>query len=176
MSKRIDPKEWADDFASFLETPEMRPPAHLQEKVFDMVHRDLNPTLSAVLAKLGGIHVVAGSISLLLCSQFGIGRGYDLMHVLMNYGEFACMFFCGSLFLGFTVFAAGIVLTPPELKKIRRAGYSPIAALALFSLLLFEVFGAEVAVNVGLAWLFGAVIAGIFATEASIRFKRMALE
>lgn len=173
MKEKIDPKAWADDFKLFLEAPEVRPPIHVRDEIFQVVHRDLHPTLWMVLGKLGGIHVFVGSLSLLLCSQFGIGRGYNLMHAFMDYGTFACMAFCGALFLGLTVLIAGFVLSNPELKKIRSTGYAPIVLLGVMSLVVLFCFGAEMALNLALFWLFGAVITGALVTEASLGVKRI---
>lgn len=173
MTKKNDPKSWAEDFQFFLDVPAAKPPAHIQEEIFRIVHQDLNPTLWMVLAKLGGIHAFVGSLSLLLCSQFGIGQGYNLMHAFMSYGAFACMSFCGALFLGLTVFIAGFVLSNPELKKIRATGYAPIALLGLMSLVVLFSFGAEIALTFALFWLIGAVAAGAVLTEASLGIRRL---
>lgn len=174
MNKKIDPKAWAEDFKIFLDAPEVRPPAHVREEIFRIVHQDLHPMLWTVLAKLGGIHVFAGSLSLLLCSQFGIGRGYNLMHGFMSYGVFTCMAFCGALFLGLTTLIAGFVLSNPELKKIRATCYAPIILLGLVSLVVLFCFGAEIALNLAIFWLAGAVITGAILTEASLGLKKIA--
>lgn len=171
--KKVDPKEWAEDYKLFLDAPKVNPPVHLGEEIFRVVHRDFNPTLWMVLAKLGGIHVLGGSLSLLLCSQFGIGRGYSLMQVFMNQGVFACMAFCGAVFLGLTVLIAGFVLSNPELKKIRQTCYAPVALLGVASLIVFFCFGAEIALNLAIVWLAGATIAGALFFEAGLAFRRV---
>lgn len=173
MREKIDPKIWADDFKVFLDAPEIKPPAHIKEEIFRIVHRDLNPTLWMVLAKLGGIHVFVGSLSLLFCSQFGIGRGYNLMHAFMNYGAFACMAFCGALFLGMTVLIAGFVLSNPELKKIRSTGYAPVGLLGVMSLVVLFFFGAEIALDLAIFWLIGAIFAGGLFTEGTLAVRRV---
>ncbi len=173
MKNKIDPKEWAEDFKFFLDAPEVNPPSHLREEIFRIVHRDLNPQLWFLMAKLGGIHAVVGSFSLLLCSQFGMGRGYNLMHAFMSYGAFTCMAFCGAVFLGLTVVAAGFFLSNPELKRIRSTAYAPIVFLSLTSLVVLFCFGAEIALNLALFWLFGAVLTGVLLTEASLGVKRI---
>lgn len=173
MKEKIDPKEWAEDFKIFLDAPTVNPPAHIRDELFQVVHRDLNPTLWMVMAKLGGIHIFGGSISLLLCSQFGIGRGYNLMSIFMSQGVFACMAFCGALFLGLTVLIAGFFLSNLELKKIRQTCYAPVVLLGVASLVIFFCFGAEIALNLALFWLLGAVAVGALLTEASIRVRRI---
>ncbi len=88
MKEKIDPKEWAEDFKLFLNAHDVNPPAPVREEIFRVVHRDLNPSFWMVMVKLGGIHTFVGSLSLLFCSQFGMGRGFNLMHSFMSYGNF----------------------------------------------------------------------------------------
>ncbi len=172
MKNRIDPKEWAEEFNNFVDSPPSPPPANLREEIFSVVHQDLNPSLWLVLAKLSGIHLIVGSFSLLLCSQFGMGSGDIMMRTFMGYGMSVCMGFCGALFLGLTTLVAGFILTNPELRKIRRTAYAPIWMLGAFSLLVFLSFGAEIAVGFAVAWLIGAIITGVLFTETSIAFRR----
>lgn len=167
-----DPKIWADEFKEFLSAPEVSPPAHIRDEIFGVVHRDLNPQLWFVMAKLGGIHATVGSLSLLLCSQFGMGRGFNLMESFMNYGALTCMALCGALFLGLTTLVAGFILSNTELAKIRKTCYAPIVLLGLISLVIFFCFGAEIAFSLGLVWLLGAFVAGALAMEAGFGIKR----
>jgi hypothetical protein len=173
MREKIDPKEWADDFKEFLNAPEVRPPTHIRDEVFRVVHRDLNPEFWFVMAKLGGIHAAVGSLSLLLCSQFGMGRGDTVMNTFMGYGMTVCMIVCGALFLGLTTFVAGFILSNSELKKMRRTAYSPIALMGVASLVVFFCFGADIALGFALAWLFGAILAGVIVTEATLAFRQV---
>lgn len=174
MKPGIDPKVWAEEFQSFVNAPAAAAPENMREEIFSIVHRDLNPSFWLVLAKLGGIHAFVGSFSLLLCEQFGMGRGDAVMRLFMGYGMNVCMAFCGALFLGLTTIAAGFLLTNPELKKIRRTAYAPIWTLGLLSLAIFLFFGAKTALGFSFAWLLGAVLAGILFTEASIGLRRIA--
>lgn len=173
MKEKVNPKEWADDFKSFLNAPEVSPPSHVRNEIFRVVRRDLNPQLWMVMAKLGGIHALIGSLSLLLCSQFGMGRGFNLMHVFMSYGEFVCMAFCGALFLGLTTLIAGFILSKTELMKIRKTCYAPVVLLGATSLAVFFCFGAEIAFVLALTWLLGAVMAGALALELAFGLRRL---
>lgn len=172
MKEKIDPKEWAEEFKSFLNAPEVKPPQHVQEAIFKYVKKDLNPDLWSVFAKLGGIHVFVGSLSLLICEQFGMGRGSAIMDAFMGYGPMICMAFCGALFLGLTSLVAGFALSNSELMKVRKSGYSPIAALGVTSLIVFFCFGASIALNFAVAWLVGAILSGIVVTEISLGMRR----
>jgi hypothetical protein len=172
MRDKVDPREWAEDFKTFLSAPEVRPPAHVQDQIFQAVHRDLNPGLPLVSAKLAGLHVIGGSLSLGLCSQFGFGRGYNLMHVFANYGELTCMALCGAIFLGLTVLMAGFFLSRQELMKIRKTGYTPILLLGIASVVVFLSFGAEIALSLAIFWLIGAILVGAAITEFSLAARK----
>lgn len=168
MTNKIDPKDWAKEFESFMEGPEIAPPQELSQKVLGFVRNELNPRILSIVSKLAAIHVVVGSLSLLICSQFGMGTGEMLF---MGLGEVACTLFCGALFLGASTFVAGFVFSKDELRKIRRTAYSPILALGILSLSIFLFFGAEIALNLAVVWLIGALGAGVIATELSIRLR-----
>lgn len=168
MKNKTDPKEWSKDFDLFLNAPEVTPPQHVSTSVLEYVRRELNPSIWMILSKLGIVHVAVGSLSLLLCVQFGMGRGYSLMHVFMSYGELACMALCGALFLGLTALIASCILSNSELRGIRKFRYSPILVLGLVSLIVFFCFGAHIALNFAVAWLFGGLVAGIAITEVGI--------
>lgn len=167
-------KNWNDDFNDFMTISEVRPPLAAGEEIFTLVHRDLNPTLLQVLGKLAAVHVVAGSLSLLLCVQFGMGRGYSLMNYFMRLGDVACFALCGAIFMGLTALVAGWILSAAEMKKIRSSAYSPIALLGLASLFVFFLFGAEIAFNTALIWLLGVLLAGVLVTEAHLGTRHRA--
>lgn len=166
---------WTDDFQEFASATPVSPPPALSQEIFSAVSRDLNPALWLVLAKLAAIHTVVGSLSLLLCSQFGMGQGDFVMRNFMGYGMNVCMAGCGALFLGLTTLIAGFVLSAPELRKIRRTVYAPILLLGGISLLVFLGFGANTALSFALAWLAGATVSGVLLTEASIGLRRARL-
>lgn len=172
MKKPEDYQQWAEEFKNFMSVEEVNPPQPLSNSVLEYVHKDLNPRLSHILAKLASIHVLVGSLSLLVCSQFGMGHGYSLVHVFMQWGELVCMMTCGAFFLGLTTVIGGMILTRAELRRIRRTGYSVVALLAGASLLVFFCFGAEIALNYALAWLVGALAAGILGTELCLGIRR----
>lgn len=171
MKEKIDPKEWAEEFKAFLSAPEAKPSRDVQDEIFRVVHQDLNPNIWSVFGKLGGIHFFAGGLSLLLCSQFGVGRGDKMEHLFMNYGALACMVICGALFLGLTSVAAGFILSTEELRKIRKTCYAPIVMLGIASLMVFFFFGAEIVMSLALFWLIGAMIAGALLTETSLLIR-----
>lgn len=172
MKNKLDPKEWAKDFETFMNVKEVTPPAHLDRQVFNFVHNDLNPKTLSIVARLGVIHVITGSLSLLICSQFGMGNAPMLF---MSLGEMGCTAFCGALFLGLSTLIAGFIFSNEELRKIRKTGYSPILLLGILSLTVFLFFGADIAFSLAVIWLFGALVAGMVVTEFSIGVRKIAV-
>ncbi|MBP7864002.1 hypothetical protein KA183_20120 [bacterium] len=173
MSEKIDQKLWAKEFAAFMNSSNEIPPAHLTQSILEYVRKDLNPDMRLIMVKLSAIHVIIGSLSLLVCTQFGMGVGEGPLHIFMKFGDLFCIAMCGALFLGLTSIIAGVVLSDGELGKIRKAFYLPFMTLGTISLFIFTLFGAEVALNVSISWLIGGCIASIIISESSIRIRRL---
>jgi len=172
MKDKIDPKEWANDFETFMSSDGVQPPIYVTNKILGFVHTKLNPNVWSIIAKFSGIHAVIGSLSLLLCSQFGMGSGSMLF---MSFGKIGCMALCGSLFLGLSMSLAGFIFSLEELRKMRRTGYSPILVVGMLSLAVFLAFGAEMVFGLAVAWIIGAFIAGALVTELTLGLRRLAL-
>lgn len=163
-------RDWKEEFESFLNAGEVQPPAHVTEAILTFVHRDLNPSVWLVLSKLAALQAVLGGISLMICSQFGVGSG-QLIHVFARLGDNACMALCGALFLGLGSVAAGLLMSAPEVRLIRKSGYLPILLMGIMALGIFFGFGAEIVVGLAFVWLLGGFIAGMLAIEAAAQFR-----
>lgn len=165
-------KKWAAEFSEFLEVDEVVPPQALSKQVKAAVGAELFPSVTRVLMKLSVLHVFAGGLSLLACSQFGMGRTTVLTHSFMRFGDIPCMAFCGALFIGATGFVAGLVLNAAELNVIRKQMYLPLIVLQVISLAVFLAFGAEIAVAFGLAWMAGGFLSGVGFAELARKLRR----
>jgi hypothetical protein len=170
-----DPKEWMKEYAEFMNADEVRVPRALNEKVLHQMSGLLNPSAWTVFAKLLIIHAVVGFLSLGVCHQFDMnpfGTTYSLSDWLMSmWGHTVCMLGCGIMFVSFSVLAAGYFLSAEEVRALRRTEFLQILALGVFSLLVFAVFGTELALAFAALWLLGAVIGGYLAFEAAWRLK-----
>lgn len=173
MKNDFNSKQINDEFKAFMNAKEVTPPRSLTENIFQMVHKDLNPSIWELFSKLALIQMIVGSLSLLICSQFGIGPG-PLVHAFMVFGETACMALCGGLFLGVGAFAAMHFLSRPEIELIRTTGYLPMLAMGILSLGIFFGFGAEIVVSLAFVWLLGGFVGALIVVEASCRFRRLA--
>ncbi len=173
MKNETAEQEWMSEYRDFLASPERQAPVNLTRDILQFVHRELNPGFLSVFRKMALLHIATGSLSLLLCSQFGMGQGLNLAHVMMRWGELACMVGCGCLFLGTTSLVANFLLSNSELRRVRSRAYMMIILLSVGSLLTFIGFGAEVALIYAVAWLLGAIFTGVLATELSFRLRSM---
>lgn len=174
MKPSFNSEDWLKDFNEFMNAPSGPVPAHLFHRIKEIVYKDLNPSPWMVFAKLAGIHAVVGSLSLLICSQFGMGPAYGnkvFMSLVMRFGEIGCMTFCGSLFVGLSLLVAGLVLTTPEVKVLKQTEFLQITALGILSIGAFLCLGADAATGLSLFWLLGALTGGVAMTELSWRMR-----
>ena len=174
MKPSFNSEEWLRDFNEFMSTPSTPVPPSLFQKIRDVVYKDLNPSAWMIFVKLIGIHAVVGSLSLLLCAQFGMGPSYGgkvFMSLTMQFGETGCMLFCGALFVGLSLLVGGLVLTLPEVKVLRRTEFLQVLALGILSMGAFLCFGADVVTGLSLFWLMGSLLGGVVMTELSWRLR-----
>lgn len=172
-----DPKEWMKEYSEFLNSEELQVPKNLNEKVIRNIQSLLNPSAWLVFAKLLSIHLVVGTFSLGICHQFGMnpfGTTSSLSDWFMDmWGHNVCMIGCGVIFVSFSIAAAGYFLTIEEIKVLKRTEFVQMLALAVISLGLFAIFGAEIVLTFAGLWLLGALIGGYLATEAAWRLKAL---
>lgn len=159
--------EWSREFQEFTSAPEMIPPPIFTERIMDQIRKDLNPAAWRVFAKVGFLHVFAGSLSLMLCPQFGMNPMHHggLMMVFMSMGPYPCMFACGAFFVGISALLAGLILRPEEVRVVRRTRVVQFGILSLLSIGVFLCMGAEIIGSLALAWVLGSVIGGLATLE-----------
>jgi len=161
---KITEKEWLEDFQDFVRSEGMAAPESASKAILTKVHADLNPSPWSVFAKLFGIHAVVGTLSLAICNQFGISpfqTGFSLSDYFIKFGDSACMFLCGVLFMGLSMGMGLFLLRPEDLKVLRKNAFLEVFGLSSISLGVFMAFGAEIALTVGILWLMGGMIAGV---------------
>jgi len=156
------------EFFEFLSSNPISPPKEISQNLKEKISRDLNPSSISVFGKVGIIHLIVGTITLLFCPQFGLGflSGMGIMHLFMGLGSLACSLLCGSLFLGFSTLTVSMILRPEEIRIVRRNNFIQISLLTLLSLLIFMVLGESIVPGLSMAWLTGGIFMGIFSLEA----------
>jgi len=111
-------KKWRSEFEEFQNTDHSSlPKPELSMHICETVKRELSPGFSKVLSQLILIQIVAGSMTLAICPQFGIGPiggGNGIVSYIEHFGPLVCGAFCGSFFLFFAAIVAGLFLTRPE--------------------------------------------------------------
>lgn len=158
--KKFSQKEYLE----FM-TSEESAPDTLRSTVKTKVSSDLNPSFLKVFVSLVGIHLVSGTLTLLVCPQFGvgpIGGWLDLMQVVMPLGYVACALFCGTLYLGSTAIFSHLFLSADILRAMERTRLAHFGFLAAFSMALFMVLPKNGAWELpefgfGVVWLVGGI-------------------
>lgn len=169
--------EWLKDYEDFLNN-DTQPSTELTQRVVGKIQKLLNPSQFVVFAKILGIHILIGTLSLAICNQFGLNpfnTEFSLSDWFMKMGGHnICMVFCGIFFISLSVLASGILLTLEEVAALRRHEFLQTLTLGVVSLGFLILFGAEVALGIGLLWLAGACLGGIAASETLWRIRRIA--
>lgn len=169
-------EQWLKEYNEFLRH-EQPLPQDVSNQVFNKISGLLNPSAFVIFAKIFGIHVGVGTLSLAICHQFGLnpfGTKTSLADWFMSVGGHSfCMIGCGVLFTALSILAAGYFLTSEEVRVLRRTEFLQALCLSLVSLAIFAFFGAELALTFGGLWLLGALIGGFAATEVVWQFKKV---
>jgi hypothetical protein len=140
------------------------------ELLLSEVRSDLHPSFFRMAARLGAIHLVAGSSTLLVCPQFGVGPlggGEGLMGVFMRFGEWACALGCGGFFASMTALAAWVFLSRDERRVLRAQGALHYSWIMVASVGLFMLVGEARSSELSYIalWLLGALAVGIFSSR-----------
>lgn len=168
-------EETNSEFREFMEATPIPPPRNVQEKIFALVHQDLNPSAWFVFSKMALIHLLSGLITLSLCPQFGFrifGEGLGIMKVFLPLGAYGCIALCGAFFVGISLFASGIILQPEELKALRNHRWLQISALTFLSLGALLMTDTEILFGFASAWVVGSILGGAAMLEFSLFVRR----
>ncbi|MBK9294508.1 MAG: hypothetical protein IPM57_08695 [Oligoflexia bacterium] len=164
------------EYQEFLESN-----AQVPEELTQAVHKGIatliNPSPWMTFAKLFGIHMVVGVLSLAVCHQFGVnpfGTKYSLSDWFMNMGghEF-CMAACGFFFFAGSILAAGYIFTIEELRTLKKNELVQTLSLAVISLGLLAAIGAKLALGITLLWVLGGLVGGFLATQTVWKLKEI---
>jgi hypothetical protein len=174
MTKRISPESWEKEFHEFIGSDPVEPPKALSEQILSRVRADMHPAAWRVFSKVALVHLVVGTLSLLFCPQFGlsISGNPGMFGLLMYFGDKACMLGCGAVFLTGTAFVSSLVLSPEEIRAIRRTGLLQFSILSIASLGVFLFTGANIALGLGLFWILGSVLGGMGSLELGWLLRR----
>ena len=161
-------KNSKEEFLDFLSCTEVSPSIEITKNIFEKVRNDLNPSPSFVFKKIGIIHLITGSLTLLFCPQFGISflANHGIMHFYMPLGRVACSILCGATFLGFSAIVMSFILTAEESRVLRKNKFVNIFLLAAVSLLVFLIFGEPIVPGLIFTWLLGCLVMGVLSLEA----------
>lgn len=156
------------EFREFMSTPESAPPVRVSRSILETVRQKLNPSGHSVFIRILGIHAVVSLFSLSICSQFGIQTLpiYDAMNSMMKMvGHTYCMALCGLLYLSLSSLAMSALLSPEEVKVIRRQKLLQVALLTGVSMSVFLCLGAEILLLPAVFWIAGSLLGGMVTIE-----------
>lgn len=163
-----------EDLSEFIGADEVSPPNALSRILSERIAAELNPPPSGVFMKLALVVALAGSATLLICPQFGLGTsvGIDLMRYFMRFGHAFCQVACGVIFIGTSFLVTSFILRPEELKVLRENRFLQVAAVSGLSLAAFICFGTGTYFSMTLLWFLGAMFGGLACFEAGYTVRR----
>ncbi len=132
------------EFKDFLNSPTKEVPdtikTSLTNRILTEIKIDNTPILQ-IFAKYFVVNLGAGSLTLLVCPQFGIGPlggGHGIAHHFMQFGMWACGLFCASVFFISSHMLSLALLHRRELRRIYNFKISIPLAIALSLLILMS--------------------------------------
>jgi len=172
----IDKKDNADlerEFLEFISSDPISPPAHLTEKLKDTVSRDLKPAIWKIFSKLAGLQAVCATLTLLFCPQFEIGLSkHDYLADFVQHSEgFGFMIFCGVIFLGGGAVIAPFFFKQTEMKVIEKSELIYFPTIALLTVMLFYVLGADIDWSLAFPWFLGGTLGSVIGFELVKYFR-----
>ncbi len=162
------------DLIDFFNNPKSKSPKALDDTVLNFIKRDLIPNHQVIFGKLFLIQAFVGVLVLLFCPQFNfsITGNYELFHFFhRNLGLYACTAICGGIFLGSGLFLANFMLNRAEITAIKNNKILYTTALSGVYILLFLFIGADIYLNLSLAWFIGSSLSAIIFFELGRSLK-----
>lgn len=165
-------KRWEQELGEFLNCAACTPPDNVSQKIASAVAQDLQPPYSTVFLKLVGVVFIAGSASLLVCPQLGIGDHSPLMAIFMRFGDIGCRIACSTFFMVTAMVAAILFLSLEEVRVIRKSSFLSVVGISALCLAVFSCTSAELVLHAALFWLLGACIGGFCTLQIGYVVKK----
>lgn len=166
--------DWLKEFTEFSNITTDGSPVSASS--YATLKKRLFPDPWVVFGKVLAIHAVVGSLSLVVCNQFGLNP-FQTQQSLTDWfmrvaGHNFCMFLCGTFFMMTTYLLANLFLSLEEVEAIKRYEWLQTGIIGLVSLVSFYFFGAELVGTFMLLWIVGAFLGGFLSIEGSYRVRR----
>lgn len=87
------------------------------------------------------------------------------MALFMRFGDVACMFGCGAVFLGASALSSSFILRPEEIRTIRKTELLQFSILGLLSIGIFICTDAAAIGSLAAVWFLGSVFGGLTTLE-----------
>lgn len=157
------------DYQDFLEKSEVVMPDSISNEIIQHIASKLNPSIMSVFNYLLVIYGLAGFLAVYFCPQLGVGFSSSsvLVNIFMTYGHQVCTLMCGAFYLSLgTVFS--LIFLPKEHRSVfLKKSYLFIISIALVSLMIFLLLGANEKFIHYIYWLIGGTISGYVITKST---------
>jgi hypothetical protein len=164
-----------NDFKDFLKHNESSPSDDLSRNVLNSVRRDMIPNKGVVYTKLVLVQAFIGVITMLFCPQFSMSltSNDELYHFFhRTFGHYGCMMVCGSIFIGSGALFSSTIMTWSEIRLVRSSKVLSYLVLSGVFATAFLFIGAEVYLDMAIAWIIGATLSGSIFFQVSSILKR----
>jgi hypothetical protein len=176
MRKKDQNCQELDEFARFVDAPELSPRQHTEDTVMRLTRVGQNPSARAVVTKFLAIQVSSGLLTLAICPQFGIGWGdhNGALHALHTHVHPALFYLsCGVLFVLFGALLSGLAANRRELKAIGHGKYLFFGSYSLIAYLALLLLGPESFLLISVFWILGGMAAHLVGFGLGQRLKTL---
>jgi hypothetical protein len=170
------------DFKDFLNSQTKQIPEKIKNSLHNRILNEIridNTPLLNIFLKYFIINLAAGSLTLLICPQFGIGPlngSHGVSHYFMQFGGWACGLFCASVFFVSSHLFSLAILHRRELRRLYR---NPSSIPLTIALTLFIFMSTGFTINFDpmffrfdfiATWIFAGLALTYLSFEARFRF------
>ncbi|OIQ18932.1 MAG: hypothetical protein BM556_06520 [Bacteriovorax sp. MedPE-SWde] len=167
------------DFKDFLRTNKSSPSEDTSKNILNSIRREMIPNKGIVFTKLILVQAFIGAITMIFCPQFSMSltSNDELYHFFhRTFGHYGCMMVCGSIFIGSGALFSSTILNWAEIRLLKESKLLSYFGLSGLFALSFLFVGAQVYLDVAIAWMIGATLSGsVFFQVSTILKKKIQL-
>jgi hypothetical protein len=162
------------EFKNFLSANDSTEHADLKNKIFNLVERDYHIRFLPFLFKVIPLHLLAGTLTLLICPQFGLGLGnlgLSKIYYQLHQYPILCAIYCGVIFFGLASFLPFLFLNLNELQYYRKKVHTFFALWGSLAFSSFMLLGNQATLTFTLIWLTAGFCFTIFSLNSAVFLK-----
>lgn len=147
----------------------------IENQILNKIQADLKPNLASLIAKIFGIHMIAGAFNLGICPQLGVklfDTNVSLMPLFMKISMKYCDALCGAFFTSMSFLLMALLLSHDEIRYIRFNKTLAVSIVLLTSVGFFWIMNPNIFLNFSFIWIGGALIGAFGSIELGTYLKR----